>query len=560
MSERIIVLSTAASCDRYALPALGNVTLGADALRSIVVTDAELTAHHATLYLDEGVAIELHDDDASLAHATDDDFRPLAKGQTVELSSGDRVRLGAAELVLVVVTPVTPRARVLHKLALERWLAERLADATRTSDWVVRLRLTQPVTPGQLQAAVASALRPGDVLAPLGSLDLAGLLADVTPAVARRTLGALARALHTAELSVGMADSHEVEPGKVLMLATERLAPLPASEETSTWISDDPDMRAVDQLVNRAAAGMAHVLLMGETGVGKDVYAQLVHERSSRSGGPFVRVSCVELSETFANDDAAGLLARARGGTLHIDEVTGLSVRAQLGLGYALDEAERAGLDVRFIASSNHDLQAAVAAGQLRKDLYYRLDQLQIVVPPLRQRRGDIMPLAELFWRQSTRGRGTRATFAIGDKARAALEAYAWPGNVRELKNCVEHAVLLAGDRPIALEHLPRPLRGDARGPEAVAPEASRAPARAQAMPTLELDPPEAPMSLRTEIAALEKKRILEALRKFPTQREAAEALEMPMRTFLNRLDALGIPRARGGGGGRPGANDETSD
>lgn len=558
MSERIIVLQTPSTCDRYALPALGTVTLGSDRSRSIVV-DAELAPHHATLYLDEGVAIELHDDDASLARSTDDDFRPLAKGKTVELSSGDRVRLGAAELVLVEVQPVAPRARVLPKPALERWLATRLADATRTSDWVVRLRLVQPVTAGQLQAAVASALRPGDVLAPLSALDYAGLLADVTPAVARRTLGELARALHAAELSVGMADSHEVEPGKVLMLATERLAPLPASDEASTWISDDPDMRAVDQLVNRAAAGMAHVLLMGETGVGKDIYAQLVHERSSRSGGPFVRVSCVELSETFADDDAASLLARARGGTLHIDEVTGLSVRAQLGLGYALDEAERAGLDVRFIASSNHDLQAAVAAGQLRKDLYYRLDQLQIVVPPLRQRRGDIMPLAELFWRQSTRGRGARVSFALSDKARAALEEYSWPGNVRELKNCIEHAVLLAGDRPIALEHLPRPLRG-ARAPEATAAEAARPPSRAMATPTLELDAPEAPMSLRTEIAALEKKRILEALRKYPTQREAAEALEMPMRTFLNRLDALGIPRARGGGGGRPGANDETSD
>ena len=150
MSERIIVLQTPSTCDRYALPALGTVTLGSDRSRSIVV-DAELAPHHATLYLDEGVAIELHDDDASLARSTDDDFRPLAKGKTVELSSGDRVRLGAAELVLVEVQPVAPRARVLPKPALERWLATRLADATRTSDWVVRLRLVQPVTAQQVK-------------------------------------------------------------------------------------------------------------------------------------------------------------------------------------------------------------------------------------------------------------------------------------------------------------------------------------------------------------------------------------------------------------------------
>ena len=522
--NRVIVVQTAQASDRFALPAVGSVTFGSDA-RATLRIDAELAPDHAVLFIDDGVAIEIHDDDSSWARIDDEVFKPLKKGQTIDLSNGDRVRLGAAEIALVEIEPVVAVARVLHKQAFEPFLAARIADPTRTSDVVARLRFAAPVPPDALSEAVARALRPGDVAAPVSASDVVVLLADVTPVAARRLLSSLG----LGELTAGIVDPREVELAKLLPLAAERLAPLASADAARIWISDDPAMRAVDALVNRAAAGMAHVLLLGETGAGKDVYAQLIHERSSRAGGTFVRVSCVELSETFANDEAGKLIARARGGTLHIDEVTGLSARAQLGLGYALDEAESAGLDVRFIASSNHDLMAAVEAGQFRKDLYYRLDQLQIAIPPLRERAGDVMPLVELFMRGSSSKK-------LGDRPRAALEAYSWPGNVRELRNTIERAMLLAGDAAITMEHLPPALRMSSSA-------AIEAPSLSS-----ESSGSDGQVSLKSEIAALEKRRILEALRKYPTQREAAEALEMPMRTFLNRLDALGIQRARGGG------------
>lgn len=283
------------------------------------------------------------------------------------------------------------------------------------------------------------------------------------------------------------------------------------------------ESRSLVRLAEQLAGGGQDVLILGETGVGKELYAQLLHRRSERAARPLVRIASPTAFETFLR----GGYREHAGGAVLLDEVGGLSAASQLALAQLLDQPERR--DVRILATSNHDLLAEAEAGRFRKDLYFRLARIRLVVPPLRERPDDVLPLVELALQLG----GVRTT--LTDAAQETLLAYPWPGNVRELFNVIERALLLRGAGPIDRAHLP---------PELQAPAPSKGEGGAPASPS---SPPSegSPGSLRDELAAIEKRRILEALEKYPTQVEAAKALDIPIRTFVNRLDALGIPRGK---------------
>jgi two-component system response regulator HydG len=223
------------------------------------------------------------------------------------------------------------------------------------------------------------------------------------------------------------------------------------------------------------------VLLTGESGTGKERVARLVHEASARATGPFVAVNCGAITETLleselfghirgaftgATQDRPGLFEAANRGTLLLDEIGEVSPGMQVKLLRALQEREirRVGenksrkVDVRVLAATNRDLARGVARGEFRQDLYYRLKVVELQVPPLRERRDDILPLARVLLADAAL-RMKRKIAALAPKAADQLLRYAWPGNVRELENAMERAVALARGSRVEVEDLPEEIR-----------------------------------------------------------------------------------------------------
>jgi len=258
-------------------------------------------------------------------------------------------------------------------------------------------------------------------------------------------------------------------------------------ESTQTAVAETPGMCgamvARDQrmlhilgLLQRVAPTPATVLLLGESGVGKEVIARCLHAHSRRASKPFVAVNCAALAPTLieselfghergsftgATDRHTGVFERADGGTLFLDEIGELDATLQSKLLRVLQERvfERVGggkpveVDVRVIAATNQELQRAVQEGRFRADLYFRLSTFPIEIPPLRERPADIDALAELFLGRAAR-QFEKSTLRLSDEARYALRAHPWPGNVRELENAMERAAILADDAVLP-EHFP---------------------------------------------------------------------------------------------------------
>lgn len=233
--------------------------------------------------------------------------------------------------------------------------------------------------------------------------------------------------------------------------------------------------RAIDLAV-RVAQVDSTVLITGESGVGKERIARLIHDKSARTGGPFIAINCGAVSETLleselfghargaftgAARDRAGLFEAASGGTLLLDEIGDVSPAMQVKLLRVLQEREvrRLGenhsrpVDVRLLAATHRDLAEEIRAGRFRQDLFYRLRVIEIAVPPLRQRREDILPLARTFLALSAAGQ--RQSLGFTAAAANQLLLYGWPGNVRELENVVERASVLATGTRIDLSDLP---------------------------------------------------------------------------------------------------------
>jgi DNA-binding NtrC family response regulator len=242
-------------------------------------------------------------------------------------------------------------------------------------------------------------------------------------------------------------------------------------------VSDDPKMRAVLDLVAQVGPSKASVLLTGESGTGKELIAEAIHFASPRAKAPFVRLHCAALaeslleSELFGHERGAftgaisrreGRFKQADGGTLFLDEIGEISQGTQVKLLRFLQERtfERVGgnetqkVDVRVIAATNKNLGAEIKRGQFREDLFYRLNVVAVELPPLRERRGDIAPLASFFLARYAMENGKQIVGVHGD-ALVHLTEHAWPGNVRELENAIERAVVLCDSDQIEARHLP---------------------------------------------------------------------------------------------------------
>jgi two-component system, NtrC family, response regulator HydG len=251
--------------------------------------------------------------------------------------------------------------------------------------------------------------------------------------------------------------------------------------EPAGMVARSEAMQKVVELARRVARVDSTVLITGESGVGKERVARLIHDESSRAGGPFVAINCAAMTETLleselfghtkgaftgATTDRAGLFEAAHGGTLFLDEVGEIPAAMQAKLLRVLQEREvrRVGenksraVDVRVLAATNRDLTAEVDSGRFRKDLYYRLRVVELRIPPLRERRDDILPLARQFLATAIE-RARRKMCGLTPKAADQLVRYDWPGNVRELENAMERAVALSVGTQIQREDLPEEVR-----------------------------------------------------------------------------------------------------
>jgi DNA-binding NtrC family response regulator len=254
-------------------------------------------------------------------------------------------------------------------------------------------------------------------------------------------------------------------------------AEVEAQRRTSSIIGKSTEMKKVFDLIRRVAPTRASVLVTGESGVGKELVADAIHNLSPRRDGPLVKVHCAALAESLLESELfghekgsfTGAQARKRGrfeladkGTLFLDEIGEINQNVQIKILRVLQERkfERVGgeetvdVDVRIIAATNRDLKEEIGKGNFREDLYYRLNVVNIRVPPLRERRDDIPLLAMSFLREFAEENG-KSLEGFDPKARQALYAYPWPGNVRELRNTVESAVVMAGSGLVGPEDLP---------------------------------------------------------------------------------------------------------
>lgn len=320
----------------------------------------------------------------------------------------------------------------------------------------------------------------------------------------------------------------------------------PGSSSTSPVVAESPIMKKLITDAERIAKSNANVMITGESGTGKEVIASLIHFNSNRSKGPFIKVNCAAIPETliesefFGHEKGAftgalsthrGRFELANGGTLLLDEITEVPISLQAKLLRAIQEQEfqRIGgtkpihVDVRIVSTSNRNMQDAINDKKIREDLYYRLNVMPIHLPPIRDRKPDIIPLVEFFLKKFSQ-ENHKETIKLSKEAAQLLNNYDWPGNVREIGNIIERAVVLNNTGELTPDeiYLVNRLAGSEGAGDL---------------------PPDRIMTLQE----LEKKLIIETLQKLNNNRtKTAEALGISIRTLRNKLQEYKLSQERG--------------
>ena len=325
-------------------------------------------------------------------------------------------------------------------------------------------------------------------------------------------------------------------------------------------IGSSAAMTAVLDSIRQVAATKATVLVTGESGTGKELVAQAIHKLSPRANKPFRPVHCAALSEnlleselfghekgafTGANERVAGRFEMADGGTLFLDEIGEISLSVQVKLLRVLEtrQFERVGgsetltVDVRVVAATNRDLRAMVEQGTFREDLFYRLNVVNIRIPPLRERREDIPEILDFYLKKSAADNG-KDVADISPEALGVLMAYDWPGNVRELRNCVERMVVFARGATLTMTDVPADIRsavGEQFEAKAMPPKTAET-ASAESLPNVGLN-----------VKENEKSLILKALEECGGNRsQAALKLNISRRTLYRKLHEYGLAKDDG--------------
>jgi two-component system, NtrC family, response regulator AtoC len=553
----------------HPLPASGVVAIGRAENADVRLTDPMASRMHARLHVGQGGTLEIED----LGSINQTRIREVAlsPGERIAIAPGEAVTIGSTILMVQESRNFTRPRRLWPHEYFEARLEEEVArsQATRAPFAVVRLHVDRDPGPAALVDTVGPGLRLPDMLAIYGPGEYEILLPNTPPELAAAITQNLVERLGASGVAARAGSARyprdAFTPELLLALACDRVRGAPAGEGAGApaVVLVDPAMRRVHQLAERAAAGNINVLIVGETGVGKEIMAEAVHRHSPRAKAPFLGLNCAAFTENlleselyghergaFTGATAAkpGLLETAPGGTVFLDEISELSLGLQAKLLRVIEtrQVTRVGgikprpIDVRFVAATNRNLQAEVAEGRFRIDLYYRLNGITLQIPPLRERPSEVLPLARAFVTQLAAQIGREPAPTLTAEAEDLLVGYAWPGNIRELRNVMERAVLLSVGGEISEEHLPVetmttncPLlpRFSAEWVAAAAPGPAGSDAGGG-------DP-----------ASGERERIMRALAACAgNQSRAAKLLGMARSTLVLKLNAYQLPRPRRAG------------
>jgi two-component system, NtrC family, response regulator AtoC len=528
------------------LPDSGEVTIGRGSSCDLVVPHVSVSRHHATLSVSP-LAIS----DVGSRNGTR--VRGIAINQPTALVIGEAIQIGEAAILLqpsslvngVELAPdAEPGESIVRLLEMECARSAR----SRSPFAFVRLELAE-VSTLDIVGLLREIVRTSDAVGVEGARSYQVLLVD-TPA-SRAALGIsrmtqlLAQQGIGAKLGVARYPEDGVTAEQLAAHADEQLRRPPNAAPSA--------MDHVRTQLATIATGEVSVLINGETGVGKELCAEMIHRLSPRAAKPFVKLNCAAVveslieSELFGHERGAftgaiaarpGLFETGDGGTVFLDEIGELPLAVQSKLLRVLEEriVRRIGastgktLDVRFICATNRVLADEVEAGRFRRDLYYRINGVTIAVPPLRERQSEIAGLARAFAR---RARGSAAPVVLAGDVLATLEQHEWAGNIRELRNTIERAILLSAGGPVRPSHLA--LERPRRDSSVTMP-----------FPRMTTEAAKSVQSLPTAVADLERERILETLNACGgNQTRAARALGISRNTLLARLDAYGVSRPR---------------
>ncbi|MBI3184062.1 MAG: sigma 54-interacting transcriptional regulator [Myxococcales bacterium] len=566
---RLQLLVFSQSVATYPLPAQGSVVLGRSGSARIRIEDPSVSREHARLHIGETLEVE----DLGSANGTWLRQERLAPGRRYELAPGDTVDLGAAMVMVQKVTSAVARPRRLWNHGyFEARVEDECARAERSGGAfaVVRVHLEGGLS-SEVQDSVMGQLRPADLVAAYGPDEYELMLVEAPKAVVEKILSRIAEQLsqkkRRVRFGVAMYPADARSPEALIAKACDGVRPAPPRKAglPDELVIEDPAMRRLYQVAERVATSDINVLLLGETGSGKEVLAEWVHQRSPRRDKPLLRLNCAALtdslveSELFGHEKGSftgavqtkiGLLESAEGGTVFLDEIGELPMQSQGKLLRVIEDRKlmRIGgltpraIDVHFLSATNRDLEAEVARGAFRQDLYFRLAGISLAIPPLRERAGEVERLSAVFVAQACRRAERTEAPVVSTEAMRLLTGYSWPGNIRELRNVIDRAVLLCTDGEIRPEHLPLEKMGTTMivpgAPKASPAGAAAAVARAAATAAKPSSPPGGEDA--------ERRRVVEALDHCAgNQTRAAKLLGISRRTLVTRLDRLGLPRPR---------------
>ncbi len=551
------------------LPEAGDVIIGRSERCDVRIQDPSISRQHALLRVGKRLTVE----DLDSANGTMVREAKLVANVPTDVSTNEVFVLGNVSVVVQQRSnPVRSRRLWSHDY-FEGRVAEECARAERspTEFSVLRLRFGREVPPIEVQEPFSDVLREVDVIGLYSSGEYELLLIDTPGDEADVVIDRLQEKFDQLGIPVEVGVASYPKDGRDAdkLIARSSAGSRPnatAMPAGKTVVLADEAMRNLYRLAERVAAGSINVLILGETGAGKQVLAEYIHANSPRRDKPFLELNCSAFSETLleselfghekgaftgATQSKPGLLETANGGTVFLDEIGDMALALQAKLLRVIENGEvlRVGglkprsIDVRFVAATNRELESEVMRGGFRQDLFFRINGVTLQIPPLRQRKAEIAQLAEAFVAEYGEQDGRRGKLRISPEALALLTEYTWPGNIRELRNVVERATLLCTGTTILPEHLPVEKMSATFATRVKAPAG-----RGWPLPTsaeIEPTPPRA-RKLGNETDEEKRRRILEALMESGgNNTEAAKRLGVSRRTLGKWLESYDIPRPR---------------
>ena len=569
------------------LPEVGFVIVGSADTAGVRLRDDHVASEHLRITLEAGGAV------LDVVNRAE---RPLVNGAHVDvphaLCSRDVITLGDATLGYHQGAVRQAPRTVLPMVDLRRRLTEETERFLRYQRPLALLVVlfdppSEPSGIDELRRSLARAVRIVDVVGWEGGGELAVVFPETTdqaPIPARRVLDAIVRTCPGARAGLARCPDDGVDPNALLVgarNAARDAAPGTISDLSTSSsglkagdkeiVAADPLMKRLFALVQRVASSEIPVLIMGETGAGKEIVAQAVHAWSKRSKKRLVSINCAAFpeslleSELFGHEKGAfsgaiaakaGLFEVASGGTVFLDEIGECTARTQAELLRVLETKRFSRIgslheretDVRVVAATNRPLEDDIVDGRFRQDLYFRLNTATVVVPPLRDRPLDLPVLARMFLAEGCKREG-RAPMSISSQAMQRLVLHEWPGNVRELRNLMDYLAATVLESVLDASDLPERIAAKAAPwmlPKTTAPRVTAEVSGPQ------VSGPAAFRNIYEEIAELESTRIREALEAADGVRvRAAELIGMPLRTMVTKIKVYGLgdtPSRRGRG------------